>query len=64
LITSRSGRRADAGHVVVFGDPVAAIAVLFDMAGELAGFFDRVGVGLAFADHDQVQYGQGCHGVS
>jgi hypothetical protein len=49
---------------MVFGDPVAAVVLLLDMPRQLAGFFDRVGEGLAFADHDQIQYGQGCHGVS
>ena len=53
------GRTGDAGHVVVFGQPVAGEAEGFGLLGGAQGDGEGLGHRAAFANGHQVQHGQG-----
>ena len=59
----RRGGRGDAGHVVMLGEPEAAIAQRLGMAGKLGAPAQRVGGGGALRDRAEIEDGGGDHGV-
>ena len=58
----RGGRTGHAVHVVVLGDPVAAVAPGFGVAGEVEAVAQGRGGVAAFDDGGEVEDGKRCHG--
>src|SRR5688572_196619 len=60
----RRRRARDAGHVVVLGEPVAAVAEVLGMARGVERVAERPGNVAALADRGKVEDGQGNHAGS
>ena len=57
----RGRGRRDAGHAVMFGDPIALEPDALGVAREVGGVGERLGNGAAFDDGDEIEQGIACH---
>ena len=57
----RRGGAGDAGHAVMLGSPVAAVALRLRMSGEVGGVGERLADAAPFDDGNEVEQGVAGH---